>query len=247
MAKLIDELKPRIDSVFNWDYETNSRVSEDKSYKVVITGNSVMFLQGNQFLVRNLLESVLLAVILIAIVLYTLFMSPRMIFISVLPSLVPLMITAGIMGFFHIYIKPSTILVFSIAFGIASDGTLYFLTKYRQELKATHGSISKAVSLTIKETGVSMVYTAIILFCGFGIFAASSFGGTAALGILISVTLLIAYCSNLILLPCFLLSLEKGITNKAFLQEPLIDVYDEEKDIDLDELKIENKNDRHKE
>jgi len=241
MTKLVNELKPRIDSIFNFDYETNTRLPEDKDYKVVITGNSIMFLQGNRFLVQNLLESVLLAVILIAIVLYTLFMSPRMIFISVIPSLLPLMITAGIMGFFHIYIKPSTILVFSIAFGIASDGTLYFLTKYRQELKHTHGSISRAVSLTIKETGVSMIYTAIILFCGFGIFAASSFGGTAALGILISVTLLIAYCSNLILLPCFLLSLEKRMTSKAFLQEPLIDVYDEDEDIDLDELKIEKK------
>jgi uncharacterized protein len=241
LAKLVDRLKPRVDSIFNFDYETNKFLGEDKNYKVVITGNSLMFLKGNQFLVQNLLESVLLAIILIAIVLYTLFMSPRMIFISVIPSLVPLIITAGIMGFFHIYIKPSTILVFSIAFGIASDGTLYFLTKYRQEIKLTHGSISKAVSLTIKETGVSMIYTAIILFCGFGIFTASSFGGTAALGILISVTLLIAYCSNLILLPCFLLSLEKRITNKAFLQEPLIDVYDEDEDIDLDELKIGKK------
>jgi predicted RND superfamily exporter protein len=241
MSKLVDKVKPRIDSIFNYNYETKEWLSADKNYKVVITGNSLMFLQGYQFLVKNLLESVLLAVILIAIVLYTLFMSPRMIFISVLPSLVPLVITAGTMGYFDIYIKPSTILVFSIAFGIASDGTLYFLTKFRQELKLTHGSISRAVSLTIKETGVSMIYTAIILFCGFGIFAASSFGGTAALGILISVTLLIAYCSNLILLPCFLLSLEKRITNKAFLQEPLIEVYDEEEDIDLDELKIEDK------
>jgi len=241
LAKLVDTLRPRVDSVFNFDPETNKRVTPDKEYNVVITGNSLMFLKGNQFLVQNLLESVLLAVILIAIVLYTLFMSPRMISISVIPSLVPLVITAGIMGFFHIYIKPSTILVFSIAFGIASDGTLYFLTKYRQELRLTHGSISKAVSLTIRETGVSMIYTAIILFCGFGIFTASSFGGTAALGILISVTLLIAYCSNLILLPCFLLSLEKRLTSKAFMQEPLIDVYDEEEDIDSNDLEIGKK------
>lgn len=241
LTKLLNVLKPRIDSVFNFDTEAGKFASADQNYKVVLTGNSIMFLQGNQFLVSNLLESVLLAVILIAIVLYTLFMSPRMILISVIPSLIPLMITAGIMGYFDIYVKPSTILVFSIAFGIASDGTLYFLTKYRQELKLTQGSISRAVSLTIKETGVSMIYTAIILFCGFGIFAASSFGGTAALGILISVTLLIAYCSNLILLPCFLLSLEKRLTSKAFLQEPLIDVYDEDEDIDLDDLEIEKK------
>jgi predicted RND superfamily exporter protein len=241
LLKVLKRLQPRIDSVFNYDYEKEEWLPEYKNYKISITGNSMIFLHGNKFLVKNLLESVLLAVLLIAIVLYTLFMSPRMIFISVLPSLIPLLITAGIMGFFHIYIKPSTILVYSIAFGIASDGTLYFLTKYRQEMKSGHTSISKAVSITIKETGVSMIYTAIILFCGFGIFAASKFGGTAALGILISVTLLIAYCSNLILLPCFLLSLEKRLTNKAFLQDPLIEVYDEEEDIDLNELEVSGK------
>jgi predicted RND superfamily exporter protein len=228
MKKLVDEIKPRVDSIFNFDYNANEWVTTDKSYKVDLTGNSFIFLKGNQFLVQNLLESVLLAIILIAIVMYTLFMSPRMILISVIPSLVPLVITAGLMGFCSIYLKPSTILIFSIAFGIASDGTLYFLTKYRQELKGNKISISKAVSLTIKETGVSMVYTAIILFFGFGIFAASSFGGTAALGILISGTLLIAYCSNLILLPCFLLTLEKRLTNKEFLQTPLIEMNEEE-------------------
>lgn len=247
LLKVLKRLQPRIDSVFNYDYEKEEWLPSYKNYKISITGNSMIFLHGNKFLVKNLLESVLLAVLLIAIVLYTLFMSPRMILISVVPSLIPLLITAGIMGFCDIYIKPSTILVYSIAFGIASDGTLYFLTKYRQEMKSSHLSISKAVSLTIKETGVSMIYTAIILFCGFGIFAASKFGGTAALGILISVTLLIAYCSNLILLPCFLLSLEKRLTNKAFLQDPLIEVYDEEEDIDLDELEIGGKEKKKKE
>ncbi len=224
MKTLMDEIKPRVDSVFNFDYETNTWATSDKDYKVVLTGSSYLFVKGNQFLVTNLLESVLLAIILIGIVMYTLFMSPRMILISVIPSLVPLVITAGIMGFWSIYLKPSTILIFSIAFGIASDGTLYFLTKYRQEMRGQKISISKAVSLTIKETGVSMIYTAIILFFGFGIFAASSFGGTAALGKLISLTLLIAYCSNLILLPCFLLTLEKRLTNREFLQSSLIDV-----------------------
>jgi uncharacterized protein len=240
MKKLIDSIKPRIDSIFNYDYEKNTWLVAEKKYNIALTGNSLMFLKGNQFLVKNLLESVLLAIVLISLVMYTMFMSPRMIFISVIPSLVPLIITAGLMGFFHIYLKPSTILIFSIAFGIASDGTLYFLSKYRQEFKHHQNSISKTVSLTIKETGVSMIYTAIILFCGFGIFTASSFGGTAALGILISITLLVAYCSNLVLLPCFLLSMERRLTNKAFLQEPLIEVYDEEEDIDLDELKIKD-------
>src|SRR6185369_13046039 len=140
----------------------------------------------------------------------------------------PLIITAGLMGYFGIYLKPSTLLIFSIAFGIASDGNMYFLTKYRQEFKLHNFSISKTVSVAIRETGVSMVYTAIILFFGFGIFTASSFGGTAALGILISLTLLISYCSNLILLPSFLLSMEKKMLKKVLRQESLIEIYDED-------------------
>src|SRR5204863_7540282 len=143
----------------------------------------------------------------------------RMILISIIPSLIPLIIIAGMMVFFHIPLKPSTILIFSIAFGIASDQTIYFLTKYRQEMRANPiMNISKAVTVTIRETGVSMIYTSIILFFGFFIFSASSFGGTASLGKLISFTLLMSMCSNLILLPAFLVSLERKLTTKAFLQ-----------------------------
>lgn len=228
--KLLHELRPTIDSIF-----------PPQKYSVKLTGNSLMFLKGNNFLIKNLIESVALAILLISLLMVTLFMSFRMIAISIVPSIIPLIITAGLMGYFNIALKPSTILIFSIAFGIASDGTIYFLTKYRQEFKNKHTSISKTVSLTIKETGLSMLYTAAILFCGFSIFAASHFGGTAALGILISITLLMAMCSNLILLPAFLLSLEKRLTNKAFLQDPLIQIYDEEEDIELDSLKLKNK------
>lgn len=239
MKELVNELQPKIDTIFNYDHYSKKWTSPPNAYKIGLTGNSLIFLKGNDFLVKNLIESVFLAIFLITLVMFTLFMSVRMVIISVVPSLIPLLITAGLMGFFHIHLKPSTILIFSIAFGIASDGNMYFLTKYRQEFKNNHHSISKTVSHTIRETGVSMVYTAIILFCGFAIFTASSFEGTAALGILISVTLLIAYCSNLILLPCFLLTLEKRLTTKAFLSEPLIQIYDEEEDIDLDHLEIE--------
>jgi predicted RND superfamily exporter protein len=229
MRELVNDIRPSIDSIF-----------PPKDYRVSISGNSLMFLKGNNYLVKNLQESVLLAIFLISLVMITLFASVRMVVISVLPSIIPLIITAGLMGYFHIPLKPSTILIFSIAFGIASDGNMYFLTKYKQELKNHQFSISKTVSLTIKETGISMIYTAIILFCGFGIFSASSFGGTAALGVLISLTLLVSYCSNLILLPCFLLSLEKSITIKAFSKEPLFEIYDEE-DIELEHLEIEKK------
>ncbi|MEI6815934.1 MAG: efflux RND transporter permease subunit [Bacteroidota bacterium] len=217
MKEILDSIRPRIDSIF-----------PAESFDVKITGSSLIFLKGNSFLIINLEQSVLLAILLIAFIMLALFRSIKMVFISIIPSLIPLIITAGVIGFFHIPLKPSTILIFSIAFGISSDGTMYFLTKYRQELKNNQFNISKTVSLAIAETGISMVYTAFILFFGFFIFTASNFGGTAALGILISFTLLVAYASNLILLPCFLLSLEKRITTKAFLENPVIQMVEED-------------------
>jgi uncharacterized protein len=230
MKEIVNGLKPRIDSIF-----------PPSRYEVNLTGSSLIFLKGNDYLLKNLKESVLLAIFLISIMMFTLFMSFRMISISILPGLISLLITAGVMGYAGIALKPSTILIFSIAFGIASDGTLYFLTKYRQELINHHWSISKTVSVAIRETGVSMVYVAFILFCGFAIFTASDFGGTAALGILVSFTLLVAMCSNLILLPSLLVSLEKKMTTDAFLSEPLLKVFEEDDDIELDEIEIKKK------
>jgi predicted RND superfamily exporter protein len=227
---LIKELKPRVDSAFNYDYEQKKWMQENERYDIRLTGNCVMFLKGNDFLVSNLIDSVGLAVALIALLMLSLFTSPRMILISIVPSLVALLITAGIMGIFHVPLKPSTILVFSIAFGISSDGTLYFLTKYRHEIKKNKLSMSQAVALTIHETGVSMIYTAVILTFGFGMFGFSDFGGTASLGILLSLTLLIAYASNLILLPCFILSLEKSILRKEILNVSVIDIDEEDEE-----------------
>jgi predicted RND superfamily exporter protein len=138
-----------------------------------------------------------------------LFRSIPIILLSKLPCLIPLALTAGIMGYFDIYFKPTTILIFSITFGIASDGTVYFLTRYREELYKKGLTPSKAVTASIFGTGLSMIYTAVILFCGFSIFSASSFGGTAAMGVMVSITLLVAMCTNLILLPALLLSIAK--------------------------------------
>jgi len=218
VKQITSELKPRLDSIFNYDDDEKKWLTGNERFDVKLTGNCIVFLKGNEFLVDNLVESVALAVILIAIFMLTLFTSFRMILISTIPSLLALLITAGLMGYLGISLKPSTILVFSIAFGISSDGTLYFLTKYRYEIRKNKLSISNAVNLTIKETGVSMVYTAVVLFFGFGMFALSGFGGTQALGVLISFTLLVAYCANLILLPAFLLSLEKRLTDKEFIE-----------------------------
>lgn len=203
MNKIINELEPQIDSIFN-----------PERYRVALTGSSIIFIKGTNYLVNNLRDSLLLAIVLIAILMWGLFRGFRMILISLVPNIVPLIITAGIMGFAGIPLKPSTILIFSIAFGIASDQTIYFLTRYRQELRTTNWTIAQIVSDTIKETGLSMIYVALILFFGFGIFTASTFGGTVALGLLLSITLFVALLSNLTLLPALLLSLDKRIQRK---------------------------------
>lgn len=198
MNKVLASLQPRIDSIF-----------DPKKYHVELTGSSIIFIKGANYMVKNLYQSLALAILLIAGVMWILFRGVKMIAISLLPNLIPLVITAGIMGFFGIPLKPSTILIFSIAMGISSDQTIYFITRYRQELHDTKKSISKIVSDTIRETGISMIYIAIVLFFGFGIFSFSTFGSVSALGILLSVTLLVAMISNLTLLPAFLLSVEK--------------------------------------
>ena len=163
-----------------------------------------------------------------------LFRSFRMIIISLIPNLLPLLITAGMMGFLGVPIKPSTILVFSIAFGISVDDTIHFLAKYRQELLANHWKIKKSVFAALRETGVSMFYTSIVLFFGFSVFITSSFGGTVALGALISATLLLAMLANLLLLPCLLLSLERSIANKKVLKKPALNIIPEEEAFEED-------------
>lgn len=216
IKELVAEIKPQVDSIF-----------DPKEYKVSLTGHSLVFLKSNDYLLYNLLESLAIEIVLIAVVGMALFRSVRIIILSKLPCLIPLIITAGVMGFLDIRFKPSTILIFSIAFGISSDGTIYFLTKYRQELRKT-GDAFKAISESIKDTGLSMVYTSIILFFGFSIFSVSSFGGTAALGILISLTLLMSLITNLILLPAILLSIANKKHNKEMMKKPIVELEDED-------------------
>ncbi|MGZ3900016.1 MAG: efflux RND transporter permease subunit, partial [Bacteroidia bacterium] len=213
IKKISKELKARIDSIF-----------DPHEYVVNLTGHSLVFLKSNDYLLSNLLESLVIEIVLIALVGMALFRSVRIIILSKIPCLIPLIITAGIMGFLEIRFKPSTILIFSIAFGISSDGTIYLLTKYRQELLKNHGNAMLAISAAIKDTGLSMVYTAVILFFGFGIFSVSSFGGTAALGILISLTLIISLFTNIILLPAILLSINNKKQNKELMEAPLIEM-----------------------
>ncbi len=201
-----------------------SEIFPEERYRVYLTGKALLFLKGTKYLVRNLVLSLSLAILLIALFMAYLFRSFRMIVISLIPNLLPLVITAGVMGFVGVPIKPSTILVFSIAFGISVDDTIHFLAKYRQELIANQWRIQKSVYAALRETGVSMFYTSIVLFFGFSVFVISSFGGTVALGALVSATLVFAMLANLILLPSLLLSLERSIANKQVLKKPQIDI-----------------------
>lgn len=204
--------------------ENIAKIFPEERYEVYMTGSALLFLKGTKYLVNNLVLSLALAILLIALFMAYLFRSFRMIVISLIPNLLPLLITAGVMGYVGVPIKPSTILVFSIAFGISVDDTIHFLAKYRQELMANQWRIKVSVYAALRETGVSMFYTSIVLFFGFSVFIISNFGGTVALGALVSATLLFAMLANLVLLPSLLLSLEKSIANKEVLKKPQIDI-----------------------
>lgn len=201
-----------------------NKVFPPERYNVSVTGKALVFQKGTHYLVNNLIFSLSLAIFLIALFMAWMFRSFKMIVISLIPNLLPLIITAGVMGFVGVPIKPSTILVFSIAFGISVDDTIHFLAKYRQELIANNWKIKKSVFAAVRESAISMFYTSIVLFFGFSVFTISSFGGTVALGALVSITLLFAMLSNLILLPTLLLSLERSIANKETMKKPAIEI-----------------------
>jgi uncharacterized protein len=174
-------------------------------YKVQLTGTSITFLEGSRFIVNGLKESIFWAFLLIAVCMLYLFRSFRILLCSLIPNLIPLVITAGVMGWAGVPLKPSTVLVFSVALGIAIDITIRFLVNYKQELPTYNNNVNDTVGATIKNTGLSIVYTSMVLTAGFIIFCLSDFGGTKALGWLTSVTLLVATLTNLVLLPVLLL------------------------------------------
>lgn len=220
------------------DFDTLLRHAiNNEYYDVSLTGTSVVASEGTQYLVVNLFSSILFAIISIALLMCILFYSFRMVVVSMIPNLIPLVMTAGIMGWFGIPLKPSTLLIFSIALGITVDNTIHFLARYRQELKLKKWDLKECVAISIRESGLSIIYTSVILFFGFIVFVFSQFGGTQALGYLSAITYFIALFTNLVLLPCLLLTLERRLTTKSF-QEPLFELYDEEEDFDLDMLSV---------
>jgi uncharacterized protein len=211
-----------------------------KRYNVIITGKASVFQKGTKYLLDNLLSSLLFAFLITAGLVAIMFRSFKMVLVSIIPNLLPLIMTAGLMGFLGIPLKPSTILVFGIAFGMSVDDTLRFLAQYRLELSRNDWKIKKSVFATFEDAGISMFYTSIVLFFGFSVFMLSSFGGTVALGGLVALTLFFGMLSNLVLLPCLVLSLNKSIANEQEFIKPTIAIL-EPTDEELDALETKNK------
>jgi predicted RND superfamily exporter protein len=219
-----DELRKEIAKIF-----------PSKQYNVTLTGKAYVFQKGTNYLLDNLMTSLIFAVFLTCFLVGFMFRSFKMVLVSLIPNLLPLLLTAGIMGFLGVPLKPSTILVFGIAFGLSVDDTIRFLAQYREELKKNNWKIHKSVFATFADAGLSMFYTSIVLFFGFMVFMLSSFGGTIALGGLISITLFFGMLSNLMLLPALVLTLNKTLANKQELMEPRIDII-EPSDEEIDNL-----------
>jgi predicted RND superfamily exporter protein len=195
---ILDSIAARVDQLFPKD-----------KYHVQLTGTSVTFLEGSRYIINGLKDSIIWAFILIAFCMLYLFRSARILLCSLIPNIIPLLITAGIMGWAGIPLKPSTVLVFSVALGIAIDVTIRFLVNYKQELPHNNFDMKQTVIETIHSTGISIIYTSMVLIAGFIIFCFSGFDGTKALGWLTSLTLVTATLTNLVLLPSILISIVK--------------------------------------
>ena len=217
-----------------------NKLFPEPRYEVIITGKASVFQKGTNYLLDNLLSSLLFAFFLTGALVAIMFRSFKMVLVSIIPNLLPLLMTAGLMGFLGIPLKPSTLLVFGIAFGMSVDDTLRFLAQYRLELSRNDWKIKKSVFATFDDAGISMFYTSIILFFGFSVFMLSSFGGTVALGGLVALTLFFGMLSNLVLLPSLVLTLNKTLANQQDLPEPTIDIL-ELTDEEIDALEKNNK------
>jgi predicted RND superfamily exporter protein len=218
LPALLHEIQHEADLIFNRDsIEWTSLPKEKqtgeppaKKAEIILTGTSVTFLEGSRFIINGLKESVFWAFFLIALTMLYLFKSWRILIASLIPNILPLVITAGIMGWAGIPLKPSTVLVFSVALGISIDVTIRFLINYKQELTNYAGRTVPTIKQTIQHTGISIIYTSLVLVAGFVVFCFSGFGGTMALGWLTSLTLLISMVANLILLPVLMVFLKKN-------------------------------------
>jgi predicted RND superfamily exporter protein len=198
LPSLLDSIQQQANGIF-----------DTSRYTLTYTGTGVVFLEGSKFIINSLVDSLLLALLMIIACMAFLFRNSRIVIISIITNTIPLVITAGVMGHAHIPLKPSTVLVFSIALGIAIDVTIRFLVNYKQDLPVYHYNVAETVKATIRETGLSIIYTSLILTAGFVVFLVSQFDGTKALGYLTALTLFLAMMTNLTILPALLRHFDK--------------------------------------
>jgi len=216
IKRIKNEIKVKTDTLFN-----------KSKFDVIITGTSVVFLKGTEYLAQNLIISIIIAIIIISLITALLFSSTRMVIIILITNLFPQLLTAALMGFFQIPLKPSTLLIFSIAYGISVDNAINYLLRYRYEIRRHKLSIKESVINALKDRGSSMLASSIVLFLGFSIFIASDFGGTVALGLLVSFTLFVAMFANIIILPSLIISIIKPGSTKS-LEKPLFEVLEDD-------------------
>lgn len=224
--KMADIGSNRMDSLIQ--HVVQAKITElfsDSDTEAHATGTTLLFVKGNKYLLENLRNTMLLAFVLIAVIMGALFRNPKMIVLSVIPNLIPLLFTAGVMGFAGVPLKPSSVVIFSVVFGISVDSAIHFLAKYRQELYTNDFFVPVAISKSLREIGPSMIFTSVVLFAGFIIFSASDFVGTRMLGILTSSTLLVAMFTNLLVLPALLMIFDDG--KRSGDAHPLIEHYEE--------------------
>jgi predicted RND superfamily exporter protein len=208
-VNMADVGSKRLPEIINDISQKSDQLFDTARYHVEFTGTSITFLEGSAFIINGLKESLIWAFLLIALCMLYLFRSFKILICSLVPNVIPLVITAGVMGWTGVAIKPSTVLIFSVALGIAIDVTIRFLVNYKQELNTGKKSAGDSVIETIHKTGISIIYTSLVLIAGFVIFCFSGFGGTQALGWLTSLTLVLATLTNLVLLPVMLLSFKR--------------------------------------
>lgn len=218
IKRIKNEIKTKADTIFN-----------KSKFEVTITGTSVVFLKGTEYLAQNLIISIVIAIIIISLLTALLFSSTRMVIIILITNLFPQLLTAALMGFFQIPLKPSTLLIFSIAYGMSVDNAINYMLRYRFEIRKHKLSIQESVINALKDRGSSMLSSSIVLFLGFSIFIASDFGGTVALGLLVSFTLFVAMFANIIILPSLIISIIKPGTTKS-IEKPLIEVIEDDND-----------------
>lgn len=164
------------------------------------TGTGLVIDKNAEFIRKDLLNGLCLALIMVSLLMALLFRKMRMLIIALIPNLLPVMFAAALLGYLGIELEAGVSIVFAVVFGIAVDDTIHFLSKYK--LTREQGKeVEDAIRITFMETGKAITFTTIILFFGFLVMFFSNHPPSVVVGMLISVTLIGAWICDLFLLP----------------------------------------------